>query len=211
MSSPSAASDRDLRVIVIGMFRHPSFMRKSLGAKTLLYPQVVYIIGTYNEDGTPNAMNAAWGGIMGEDRVAICVDRTHRTTANFKRTGSFTVSPATVDTVVAADYVGIVSGNDVPDKVSRAGFHASKASNVDAPVFDELPLAAECEVVCYDEETEVLIGRIVDISADESVMTDSKIDPAKLRPIAYDPGMHGYYSMSEKVGSAFRDGNRLKN
>lgn len=93
-STPSpTASDRDLRVIVIGTFRHLPFMRKSLGAKTLLYPQVVYIIGTYNEDGTPNAMNAAWGGIMGEDRVAICVDRTHRTTANFKRTGSFTVSP----------------------------------------------------------------------------------------------------------------------
>ena len=189
----------------------PHLMRTSLNSKTLLYPQTVYIIGTYDEDGTPNAMNAAWGGIMGEDKVSICIDRGHLTTANFKRTGAFTVSPATVDTAVAADYVGIVSGKDVHDKVAKAGFHATKASKVDAPLFEELPLAAECEVVSYDEETEILIGRIVEIVAEESILTDGKVDPAKLRPIAYDPGMHGYYSMTERVGNAFQDGNRLKN
>ncbi len=203
--------DRRCRDIRINRVRHPPIMRTSLKAKTLLYPQPVYIIGTYDEDGTPNAMNAAWGGIMGEDKVSICIDRGHRTTANFKRTGAFTVSPATVDTSVAADYVGIVSGNDVPDKVARAGFHASRASKVDAPIFDELPLVAECEVLSYDEETEILIGRIVDIAVDDSVLTDGKVDPMKLRPIAYDPGMHGYYSMTEKVGTAFHDGKKLKN
>lgn len=181
-------------------------MSKSFGAGALLYPQTVYMIGTYDEDGTPDVMNAAWGGIAGEDRVAICLDRTHKTTENLKRTRSFTVSPATVDTVVPCDYLGIVSAYKVPDKVARSGLHVERASKVDAPRVKELPLVAECEVVSYDEETEILIGRIVDIVADDSILTDGKIDPVKLRPIAYDASMHGYYAMTEKVGTAWKSG-----
>lgn len=184
-------------------------MSKSFGASALLYPQTVYMIGTYDENGNPDVMNAAWGGIAGEDKVSICLDRSHKTTENFKKTGAFTVSPATVDTVVPCDYLGIVSAYKVPDKVARSGFHVEKASKVNAPRIKELPLVAECEVVSYDDETEILIGRIVDIVADDSILTDGKIDPVKLKPIAYDGSMHGYYAVTEKVGTAWKSGSAL--
>ena len=184
-------------------------MRKNFGVKPLAYPMPVYIIATYGEDGTPNAMNAAWGGICGEDRIAICIDRGHKTAANLQARKAFTVSMATESQVVPCDYIGVVSGNDVPDKFVRAGFHAEKSANVDAPLIAELPLALECEVVSYDPETEVLIGRIVNVAADESILTDGKVDPEKLRPIVYDTAMHGYYALGKRVGNAHKDGKQL--
>lgn len=170
----------------------------------------VYMIASYGADGTPNVMNAAWGGIVGANMVAICVDRSHKTTENVLARKAFTVSVATVDQVVACDYVGIVSGNDVPDKFSRAGFHAEKSEFVDAPLIKELPMALECKLVSYDQETEVMLGEIVNVCADESVITDGKIDPLKVRPIVYDTSMKGYYSMTEKVGNAFKDGKQIQ-
>ena len=184
-------------------------MRKDLGSKPLAYPMPVFIIATYNPDGTPNAMNAAWGGICGVHRVSICVDRSHKTAANLKERKAFTVSFGTEETEIPCDYVGVVSGNTVPDKFDIAGFHAEKSAHVDAPLIKELPLALECEVVSYDEETEQLIGEIVNASADESVLTDGKIDVTKLKPIVYDTAGHGYYAIGKRVGSAHSDGKKL--
>ena len=118
---------------------------------------------------------------------------------------------ATVDTVVACDYVGIVSGTKVPDKFARAGFHATRSEFVDAPLIDELPMAVECQLISYDSESCRLVGRIVNVSADESVLGDNgKVDLAKLRPITFDPMNNAYLVLGEKVGNAFRDGMQLK-
>ena len=186
-------------------------MRKNFGAKPMCYPMPVYIIGTYNADGTPNAMNAAWGGISEETEITICVDAGHKTAQNFMARKAFTVSMATAAYVAACDYVGIVSGNKVPDKFEKAGFHATKSQFVDAPVIDELPMALECQVISYDEETCRLVGRIINVCADESVLGDNgKVDAAKLQPITYDPMNHHYLVLGEKVGQAFHDGVALK-
>lgn len=185
-------------------------MRTAFKTKHLIYPQPVLMIATYNGDGTPNLMNAAWGGISGEDKITVCVDRSHRTAENVVARKAFTVSMATVGTAVACDYVGIVSGNDVPDKFAKAGFHADRSEIVDAPIVRELPMVLECRMVSYDGETEILVGEIVRASADESVLTDGKVDPAKLKPITYDPCNHRYLALGETVGSAFSDGMKLK-
>lgn len=186
-------------------------MRKNFGAKPLLYPQPVLIIGTYNADGTPNAMNAAWGGISEEKEITICIDSAHKTAENLQQRGAFTVSMATADYVAACDYVGITSGNQVPDKVARAGFHTTHSPLVDAPLIDELPMALECRVISYDTDTCRLVGEIVNVSADEQVLdAEGKIDPAKLRPITYDAVHHHYLMLGEKVGNAFSDGKQLK-
>ena len=161
-------------------------MRKSFGAKAICYPMPVFIIGTYNADGTPNAMNAAWGGISEETEITICVDSGHKTAENLVTRKAFTVSMATANYVAACDYVGLVSGNKEPDKFAKAGFHATKSEYVDAPLIDELPMALECEVISYDPETCRLVGRIVNVSADESVLgQNGKVDVGKLRPITY--------------------------
>ena len=186
-------------------------MRRNFGAKALCYPMPVFIIGTYNADGTPNAMNAAWGGISEEQEISICVDSAHRTAENLMARRAFTVSMATAKYVAACDYVGIVSGSKEPDKFAKAGFHATKSAFVDAPLIDELPMALECEVISYDEESCRLVGRIVNVSADESVLGENgKVDVTKLRPISYDPMNHDYLVLSEKVGNAFQDGAALK-
>ena len=186
-------------------------MRKNFGAKSAIYPMPVLIIGTWGEGGVANAMNAAWGGISEENEIFICVSAEHKTTENLLARGAFTVSMATAETVVECDYVGIVSGNKMPDKMERCGFHAVAAEHVDAPVFLELPMALECRVKSYDPETCRLFGEIVNISADERVLTDGRIDVAKLRPITYDAISHGYYVLGERVGTAFSDGMAIKN
>lgn len=182
---------------------------KSFGAKPMMYTQPVYMIGTYNEDGTPDVMNAAWAGISGSDKVTICVDKGHRTTENLLARKAFTLSPGVERYVKECDYLGLVSGYDVPDKVSKAGFHTKKSEKVDAPIVEEFPMVLECRVVSYDSETEVLVGQIVDVLADESVLTDGNVDPEKLCPITYDPCMHRYYSLGRNVGQAFSVGKNL--
>lgn len=186
-------------------------MKKNFGAKAMCYPMPVYIIGTYNTDGTPNAMNAAWGGISEEKEISICVDSEHKTAENILARKAFTVSMATAKYVTACDYVGVVSGNKEPDKFKKAGFHATKSEFVDAPLIDELPMAVECKLISYDPESCRLVGEIVNVSADESVLNaDGKVDPAKLQPITYDPMNHHYLALGEKVGNAFKDGLALK-
>ena len=185
-------------------------MRKNFGSQHWLFPQPVLMIATYNEDGTPDIMNAAWGGISDSDEISISISNTHKTAENLLKRGAFTVSFATADQVVACDYVGLVSGNKVPDKFARAGFHAVKSEFVDAPLVEELPMALECRVRSYDTETDILRGEIVNVCADETVLTNGKIDPAKLRPIVFDPVNHDYLELGAKVGKAFSEGNKLK-
>jgi len=186
-------------------------MRKNFGPKPACYPMPVYIIGTYGADGTPNAMNAAWGGISEEEEVSICISAGHKTTANILEKKAFTVSMATADQIAACDYVGIVSGTKEPDKFAKAGFHATKSEFVDAPLIDELPMAVECRLISYDPETCRLVGEIVNVSAEESVLGENgKVDVSKLQPITYDPMNHHYLALGEKVGNAFHDGLALK-
>ena len=186
-------------------------MRKNFGAKPICYPQPVFILAAYDENNVPNAMNAAWGGISEDREISICVSADHKTTLNILAKKAFTVSMATEAQMVACDYVGIISGNKVPDKFARAGFHATKSEFVDAPLIDELPMAMECELQSYDPESCRLVGRIVNVSADESVLNENgKVDPTKLRPITFDPMNNAYLVLGEKVGNAFRDGLQIK-
>ena len=185
-------------------------MRKDFGPKSWLYPMPVLIIAAYDEQGRPNAMNAAWGGIFTDDTIGICVSKGHRITQNILHTKAFTVSMGTADAVRSCDYAGIVSGNREPDKFSKAGFHATRSSHVDAPLIDELPLALECELLSYDRQSCHLTGRIVNVCADESILTDGRIDPAKLRPISFDPVNNAYLELGEKVADAFSCGRELE-
>ena len=186
-------------------------MRKNFGAKPMCYPMPVYMIATYGKDGTPNVMNAAWGGITEDTEITICVSEDHKTTENILARKAFTVSMATAKYMAACDYVGIVSGNKEPDKFAKAGFHATKSAFVDAPLIDELPMALECELISYDPESCRLMGRIVNVCVDEAVLNeDGKVDVAKLQPITYDPMNHHYLVLGEKAGHAFKDGLQLK-
>lgn len=183
-------------------------MRKNIGAKSILYPMPVLIIGTYDADGMPNAMNAAWGGISEENEISVCVSDDHKTTENFLATGCFTVSIADAKNTVAADYVGIVSGYS-EDKIAKCGWTVVKSENVSAPIFKELPMALECKVKSYDKDSCRLVGEIVDISVDEEIMTGGKIDLNKFKPITYDPSSHSYLTLGDVVGRAFSDGKKL--
>jgi len=186
-------------------------MRKNFGVQPAVYPMPVFIIATYGEDGTPDAMNAAWGGISEANELSICISADHKTTENILKRKAFTVSMADADHVVECDYVGIVSGNDVPDKFAKAGFHAIKSEFVDAPIIEELPMAVECRLISYDSETCRLVGEIVNVNAEEKVLNEKgQVDPAKLRPITFDAMNNAYLVLGEKVGNAFADGAALK-
>ena len=183
-------------------------MRKNFGAKPLTYPQPVFIIATYDENGTPDAMNAAWGGIS---EISLCLSAGHKTVKNLLKRGAFTVSMADAEHVVACDYVGLVSGNKVADKFARAGFHATRSAFVDAPLIDELAVAVECKLKDYNPETCILRGEIVNVSVDERVLDENgKVDAAKVAPIIFDPFNNAYLKVGEKVGNAFSDGKQLK-
>lgn len=186
-------------------------MRKNFGAKPLSYPQPVYIIATYGDDGTPNAMNAAWGGISEMKEISICITATHKTTKNILKRKAFTVSMAEAGQITACDYVGIVSGNKVEDKFTKAGFHAIKSEFVDAPLIEELSVAVECKLIDFNPETGILRGEIVNVSVDERVLDENgKVDAAKVQPIVFDPFNNDYLKVGEKVGKAFSDGKQLK-
>ena len=185
-------------------------MRKNFGAKPICYPQPVFILAAYDESGVPNAMNAAWGGISDDKEISFCISAGHKTTRDILARKAFTVSMADAAHVAECDYVGVVSGNDVPDKLARCGFHTAKSEFVDAPLIDELAMALECKLVSYDPETCRLVGEIVNVCADESVLTGDKIDPEKLRPITFDPMNNAYLVLGEKVGNAFQDGLKIK-
>lgn len=185
-------------------------MRKNLGIKTYLYPQPTLVIATYNEDGTPNAMVAAWGSVSDTNQVAIYVAHSHKTMQNILERKAFTVSMANEKNIRAIDYLGVTSGNKVADKFTKSGLTAIRSENVDAPLIAELPLALECKLVSYDEKTELLLGEIVNVTTDDSVLDENgKLSVEKLAPVCYDSAGHGYYVMERRVGNAFSDGKTL--
>ena len=178
---------------------------------SFIYPQPVFIIAAYDENGLPNAMNAAWGGISEMNEISICISEGHKTTANILKRKAFTVSMAEAGQIIACDYVGIVSGNKVPDKFVRAGFHATRSEFVDAPLIDELSVAVECKLKDYNPETCILRGEIVNVSVDERVLDQNgKVDASKVIPVIFDPFNNDYLKVGEKVGNAFSDGKALK-
>ena len=186
-----------------------NFSDKSNGP--LLYPQPVFIISAFNEDGSPNAMNAAWGGVCDFDKIFLAIAHDHKTTENILSRKAFAVHMADAAHVAQCDYMGLVSGKDVPNKIAKAGFRCEKSEFIDAPIITELPLAVECTLISYDKESEIMIGKIVNVSADESIIGENgKIDPSMLRPITYDPANQSYIVIGEKVGNAFCDGLTLK-
>ena len=187
-------------------------MRTKVNLTEGLFPMPVLMVATYNEDGSVNVMNAAWGMMQERGTVALNLTETHKTVQNIKARKAFTVSIADATHVVEADYFGVESGNKVPDKFAKSGLTASKAECVDAPVINEFPLCLECEFIEYqDNEYGVgVIGKVVNLTADESVMVDGKVDISLVDAIAFDPYTHGYYRVSERVGDAFRDGMKLK-
>jgi flavin reductase (DIM6/NTAB) family NADH-FMN oxidoreductase RutF len=185
-------------------------MKKNFGKQTFMYPMPVLIIATYDEDGNPDAMNAAWGGIHDTNQIGICLDESHKTTKNIKARRAFTVSMATAASVKECDYVGIVSGNTEPDKIKKAGWTVSKSEFVDAPVINELPMVLECEVAQMSEDSDYIVGNIINVSADETILTDGKIDAAKLQPICYDSVSHNYNVLGPVAGKAFSVGKAIK-
>lgn len=185
-------------------------MRKDFGAKPYCYPQPVLMIATYDEKGIPDVMNAAWGGISEENEISACISAGHKTTLNLLKNKAFTVSMATVKTVAACDYVGLVSANKEPNKFEKAGFHVEKSRFVNAPLIAELPVALECRLKSYDEKTCRLVGEIVNVSVDESVLDAAgKVDPAKVQPITFDPFNNTYLTIGGKAADAFSAGKIL--
>ena len=187
-------------------------MKKSLGAKPLIYPQPVLIVSTYGEDGTPDAMNVAYGGIVNSNRLQINIGVRHKTSENIKAKKEFTVGIADVKNMIPADYVGIVSGNDTPDKMEKTGWTLVKSKTVDAPVIDELPITLECrleEMNQYDQTYRV-VAEIVNVLVDDSVLTEEgTVDATKVQAISYDPSTHAYLKLGSPVGQAFEDGKKI--
>ena len=183
--------------------------RKSFGAKPLSYPQPVWIIATYDENGVPDAMNAAWGGISEEKEVSVCLSPEHKTCKNFEKTGAFTISMADAPHEDGCDYVGIVSGNRLPDKFARAGFTATKSDLVNAPIINELAVCIECRVISFDQDSCILKWEVINVSVDESALTDGRVDVAKVAPICFDPFNHCYHVIGEMVGKAWDAGKKL--
>lgn len=209
---------------------------KSFGSKPWILPPLdhrslarqepLLIIGTYDKEGKANAMNAAWGGQWDMHEIVISLG-SHQTTDNLKENNDFTVVFATTKTLVAADYVGIVSGRKEPEKMQKAGWTVEKAPNVNAPVFKELPMTMECRVkqkggACdvdnivggHLDESETgyyLVAEIVNILCDEKFLAeDGNPDVEKMEIITYDPVHHTYIRLGKTVGKAYSDGKQLK-
>ena len=185
---------------------------KSFGQKPWMVPQPVLIIGTYNSDGTPNAMNAVWGGQWDNKEIIISMGA-HATTENLNRCGEFTIAFATKETLVASDYVGIVSAKKERNKIEKTGWSITKSANVNAPVFTNFPMTLECRILRKIDESEegyYIVAEIVNILVDENyISSDGKPDIEKMQLITYDPVHHGYITLGERVGNAFSDGKKL--
>ena len=186
---------------------------KSFGKKAWLLPQPVLVIGTYDGNGVVNAMNAAWAGQWDAHEIMISMG-SHATTENLNRCGDFTVAFATKETMVAADYVGIVSAKNEPDKMQKTGWTAVKAENVNAPVFTDFPLTLECRIKEKIDESETgyyIIAEIVNIICkEEYIAEDGKPNMETMNLITFDPIHNGYIQLGKRVGNAFSDGKALK-
>ena len=184
-------------------------MRKNIKTTEAIFPMPVLMIVTYNEDGSIDVMNAAWGTMLERDQVILNLTESHKTVKNIRGRKAFTVSIANVKNVVQADYFGVVSGNNDNNKFKNSGLTAVKSENVDAPIINEFPICMECELM-DDESDWGIVGKVVNVSVDESVMRNGNVDISLLEAIAFDPYTHGYYKVSERVGNAFSDGLSLK-
>ncbi len=187
-------------------------MRKNIKTTEAIFPMPVLMIATYNEDGSVNVMNAAWGTMLERDQVILNLTETHKTVENIKARKAFTVSIADAAHVVEADYFGVVSGNNTPDKFEKSGLTTTKSELVDAPIINEFPLCMECEFIQYQDGEYGcgVIGKVINTTADESVMNGDTVDITKVAAIAFDPYTHGYYKVTERVGNAFKDGLQMK-
>lgn len=187
-------------------------MRKKLNITEGIFQMPVLMIATYNDDGSVDVMNAAWGTMVDRDKVALNLTETHKTVRNIKARKAFTISIADAAHVVEADYLGVVSGNKTPDKFALSGLTATRSDLVDAPIVNEFPICLECEFIEYqgDENGLGVIGKVVNVTADERVMRGDNVDISLVNAIAFDPYTHGYYKVSERVGNAFSDGLKLK-
>ncbi|MCC8357307.1 MAG: flavin reductase family protein [Oscillospiraceae bacterium] len=187
-------------------------MRKDIKTTEAIFPMPVLMVATYNEDGSVNVMNAAWGTMLSRDQVILNLTETHKTVKNMKNRKAFTVSIADAAHMVEADYFGVVSGNNTQNKFAKSGLTAKRSAHVDAPIINEFPLCMECEFIEYQDGEYGcgVIGKVVNTTADESVMDGDKVNMTKVSAIAFDPYTHGYYKVTERVGEAFRDGLKLK-
>ena len=187
-------------------------MKKQIKTTEAIFPMPVLLISTFNDDGTVDVMNAAWGTMLDRDAVALNLTETHKTVQNIKKRGGFVIHIADAAHVVEADYFGVVSGNKEPDKLSKSGLSFVKSDLVDAPVINELPIAMECEFVEYQNDATGLgvIGKVLRTSVEEDKLRDGKVDIDALEAIAFDPYTHGYYKVGGRVGNAFSDGLKLK-
>lgn len=187
-------------------------MKKDLGVRPYLFPMPVLMVATYNEDGTVNVMNMAWGGICARNMVSLKINENHKTSQNLKARRAFTLSIADAAHIEAADFFGIASGNKLPDKFARSGLTAVKSEKVDAPVVQEFPLTLECRVVedrmgIYGHQ---ILGEIVGVLAEERVLDEAgNVDVTKLNALVYDQMQSGYYTIGEKVGKAWETGKAL--
>jgi len=187
-------------------------MKKDLGVAPAVYPMPVLMVAAYDEHGRVNVMNAAWGMICDMDKIALFIGEGHKTTQNILKTKAFTVSIADRDHMDVADYFGIATGNKTPDKFERTGYHAVRSSRVNAPVIDEFPVAMECELaeVVETETMYCIVGRIVNVAAEESVLSENgKVNPSKLNALIFDQFQNGYYVTGEQVGRAWNAGAAL--
>ena len=182
--------------------------RKNFGPDHALVttPQPCVMIATWDKDHNPDVMMAAWAGQYDYKRIVVSLSK-HKTTENLELTGAFTVSFADIRTVAESDYFGLVSGNKVPDKVAKVGFTVTPSPNVDAPIINEYPLTLECKVVSWADG--ILVGEVVNQSASESILTDGKIDLAKLQPIVFDAAGMCYRSIGDIVGGAWNAGKKF--
>ena len=187
-------------------------MRKDLGVQPAVFPMPVLMIAAYDENGVVDVMNAAWGMISGHDKIALFIDEDHKTTKNIRKVKAFTVSIADRDHMDVADFYGIASGNTMPDKFEKSGYHAEKSTHVNAPIVTEFPVTLECELaeIVETENLHAVVGTIVNVSADEKVLSENgKVDPLKLNALIFDQFQSGYYVATEKVGQAWNAGKEL--
>lgn len=187
-------------------------MRKDLGKQPAVFPMPVLMIAAYDENGTVNVMNAAWGMTCGMDKIALFIDEDHKTTKNIRAVKAFTVSLADSDHMDVADFYGIATGNKMPDKFAKSGYHAEKSAHVNAPIITEFPVALECELaeIVETDHLHAVIGTIVNVNADEKVLSENgKIDPLKLNALIFDQFQSGYYVATEKVGQAWDAGKEI--
>ena len=187
-------------------------MRKDLGVQPAVFPMPVLMVAAYDENGVVNVMNAAWGMVCDHDKIALFLDEDHKTTKNIKAVKAFTVSIADKEHMDAADFFGIATGNKMPDKFAKTGYHAEKSAYVNAPVITEFPVALECELaeIIDTDNMYAIIGVIKNVSADEKVIAENgKIDPLKLNALIFDQFQSGYYVATEKVGQAWDAGKAL--